>query len=55
MKISVDLNLVQAILYSGLFFIHFRKKNNYMFSAFHLVCILYKAKTSEMECLENGN
>ena len=40
-KISVDLKLVAAILYSGLFLF-----NSYTFSAFHLVCILHKVQTS---------
>ena len=52
-RISVDLKLVPYILYSGLFLFIFVKKNSiYTASAFHLVCIFYKVKTSKMEYLK---
>ena len=51
-KISVHFKLVPAILFSGFFLFIF--ENETTSSVFHFVCILYKLKTSEMECLKNG-
>ena len=55
-KISVNLKLVPAILYPGFFFNYFRKKQQQLYVLSIPSCMyLYRVKTSETECLKNGN